>query len=118
TAASTAPQVSVPVTGTATSGNLSATNSINLVDHTPSFGLIAVPTSLGINQGASGTTNVTVIPQYGFTGNVSLAASGLPAGVTATFSPASTSSNSTLTLAVGSSAVPGTSTITITGTSG
>jgi sugar lactone lactonase YvrE len=55
---------------------------------------------------------------YGFDGNVNLSASGLPAGVTATFSPSSTATTSTVTLAAGTSAVPGSYTVTLTGTDG
>ena len=60
----------------------------------------------------------------GFSSAVALGASGAPAGVTATLSPASVtpaangSASSTLTLAVGSGTATGTYAITITGTSG
>jgi len=54
----------------------------------------------------------------GFSGSVSLSASGLPAGVTASFSPSSTTTTSTLTLTASSTATTGTATVTITGTSG
>ena len=54
----------------------------------------------------------------GFTGSVSLTASGLPTGVTASFNPTSTTSTSTLTLTVSASAVAGNSTVTVTGVSG
>ena len=52
-------------------------------------------------------------------GNVSLAAAGLPDGVSATFSPNPTGTGSSvLTLTAGISAPLGTKTVTITGTSG
>src|SRR6185369_4530367 len=54
----------------------------------------------------------------GFSGTVSFSASGLPAGVTATFVPTSTTSNTTLTVAADGTAVPGPYTFTVTGTSG
>src|SRR5262249_17113908 len=82
------------------------------------FSLSASPASLTITQGNSGNSTITVNPINGFTGAVSLAASGLPAGVTASFNPASTTSTSTLTLTASSTATTGTATITITGTSG
>ncbi|MGB9197880.1 MAG: choice-of-anchor D domain-containing protein, partial [Terriglobales bacterium] len=66
----------------------------------------------------SGTSTITVVPADGFTGNVTLSASGLPNGVTAGFNPNPTSTTSTLTLTVSGSAATGTSTITIGGTSG
>ncbi len=56
--------------------------------------------------------------QVGFTGSVTLNATGLPSGVTAGFSPNPTSTTSTLTLTVASGTAAGTSTITIGGTSG
>src|SRR5439155_930723 len=71
-----------------------------------------------ITQGASGASTITVTPQNGFNGNVSLSASGLPSGVTASFNPSSTTSTSTLTLAASGTAAIGTATLTITGTSG
>lgn len=85
---------------------------------TPDYSLSASPSSLSIVQGANGTSTVTVAPSGGFTGSVSLAASGLPSGVTASFSPASATTTSTLTLTASSTATVGSSTVTITGTSG
>ena len=84
----------------------------------PSYSLSVSPASLSIAAGASGSATVTVNPIDGFSGSVSLTASGLPSGVTASFSPASTTSTSTLTLTVSSSATAGSATVTITGTSG
>ncbi len=85
---------------------------------TPDFSLSASPASLSIATGANGTSTILVSPIDGFTGTVSLSASGLPTGVTASFNPVSTTSSSTLTLVVSASAAPGSSTITITGVSG
>jgi hypothetical protein len=85
---------------------------------TPDFALSASPASVSVAQGASGTSTVTVTPGGGFAGTVALSASGLPAGVTASFSPASTTGTSTLTLAASSTATTGAATVTITGTSG
>jgi hypothetical protein len=85
---------------------------------TPDFSLSASPSSLAVTQGSSGTSTITVTKLNGFTGTVNLSASGLPAGVTATFNPASTTGTSTLTLTASSTATVGTKTVTITGTSG
>jgi len=62
---------------------------------------------------------VTIVPTNTFDQDVTLSASGLPDGVTASFSPNPATSSSKLTAAVSSSAkaVEG-KTITITGTSG
>jgi hypothetical protein len=83
-----------------------------------SFDLAASPSSLSITQGSSGTSTVTVTPLNGFSGNVTLAASNLPNGVTASFNPNPTGTTSTLTLTASSGAATGTSNVTITGTSG
>ncbi|MFZ0770091.1 MAG: protease pro-enzyme activation domain-containing protein [Candidatus Sulfotelmatobacter sp.] len=86
---------------------------------TPSFTLSASPSSVTITQGgAGGTSTITVTDLGGFSGSVSLAASGLPTGVTAVFSPNPTSTTSTLTLTASATATTGTATVTITGTSG
>ena len=84
----------------------------------PDFTLSASPNTLSITQGTSGSSTITVNPVNGFTGSVSLSASGLPSGVTASFNPASTTGTSTLTLSASSTATTGTSTVTITGVSG
>jgi hypothetical protein len=84
----------------------------------PDFNLSANPNSLTIAQGSNGTSTITVAPLNGFNGSVTLNATGLPAGVTAGFSPNPTTTTSTLTLTAAANATPGTSTITVTGTSG
>jgi subtilase family serine protease len=84
----------------------------------PGFTLSASPSSVSVTQGSSGTSTITVTDVGGFTGSVTLAASGLPSGVTAAFSPNPTTNTSTLTLSASSSATTGTVTVTITGTSG
>jgi hypothetical protein len=61
---------------------------------------------------------MTVTPQNGFSGTVTLSASGLPSGVTASFSPNPATATSTLTLTATNSATTGTATVTITGSSG
>ena len=83
-----------------------------------SFTLSDSPGSLSIAQGASGTSTVTVNPANGFSGSVTLAASGLPSGVTASFGTNPATGSSVLTLKASSSATAGSSTVTITGTSG
>src|SRR5947208_7601706 len=87
----------------------------------PDFGLSTSPGTLTIAQGSNGSSTITVAPQNGFTGNVTLAASGLPNGVTASFSTNPTTHTNTmrtLTLTASSTAATGMSTVTITGTSG
>jgi hypothetical protein len=121
TASSTATTGTSTVTITGTSGSLTHTTTITLTVNaaaTPDFSLSASPTSVTINLGASGTSTITVTPKNGFTGSVSLSASGLPSGVTASFNPTSTTGTSTLTLTAASTATTGAATVTVTGTSG
>src|ERR1017187_2889481 len=109
------------VTITGTSGTLTATTTVALtVSSTPGFTLSAAPSSVTIAAGgAGGASTITVTDVGGFTGNVTLATSVLPNGVTALFSPNPTAGTSTLTLtASGSAAAGGPTTVTITGTSG
>ena len=82
------------------------------------FLLSSSPTSLSVTPGRTTTTEIAVTPRNGLAGSVTLAASGLPAGVAASFNPSSTGGMSTLTFHAEGSARPGTSTVTITGTSG
>ena len=85
----------------------------------PASTLAASPATVGITQGAVGHVHdlrVAAVWLYWF--GESLRSQSLPAGVTASFSPASTTGSSTLTLTVSSTATPGNSSLTITGTSG
>ncbi|WP_425508327.1 pre-peptidase C-terminal domain-containing protein [Tahibacter amnicola] len=85
---------------------------------TPDFTIAATPASQSVC--APGTTSYTVNigATGGFSNNVTLAASGLPSGVTASFAPnpVAPGSSSTLTLNVASSAAAGSYTVTINGT--
>jgi kumamolisin len=101
-------------------GSPNTTGIINLLagSATPSFTLSASPSSVTITQGGSGTSTITVTDLGGFSGSVTLAASGLPSGVTAGFSPNPTTGTSTLTLTASATATTGSATVTITGTSG
>jgi len=111
--------LTVTFTPTDTSDYTTATGSVLLkVKPAPSFTFGASPASLTVAQGASGKSTITVTGQNGFTGSVTLTASGLPSGVTASFTPNPTTGSSALTLTASSSAAPGTATVTIKGTSG
>src|SRR5581483_7201234 len=83
---------------------------------TPNFSLSASPSSLSVTQGSSASSTITVHPTGGFTGSVSLSASGLPAGVSASFGTNPTTSSSAVTFIASSGAATGTTTVTITGT--
>jgi subtilase family serine protease len=127
TASATATTGTSTVTITGTSGSLSATTTLALTvtaTATANFSVAASPATLSIAQSSSGTSTITVTSTNSFNSAVTLAASGLPTGVTAAFStnpvtpPANGSVNSTLTLTASSTATTGTATVTITGTSG
>lgn len=118
-AGSSATLGTVNVTITGNSGSLTHTATISLtVTPAPNFSLSASPNALTISRNGSGTSTISVNPQNGFSGSVSLSASGLPKGVSASFNPSSTATTSTLTLNVSNGAHKGTKTLTITGKSG
>jgi len=114
----------VTITGKDTSGSPIHTTNVTLTVNpvlVPNFSLSATPASQTVTQGNSTTYTATVAPVNGYTGTVTLSASGLPSGATASFSPASISGgsgSSTLTIATTSSTTTGTVTITISGTDG
>ena len=106
------------LTVTGTSGSLHATVQVKLTVTVPGFSLSASPASLSVGQGGNGTSAITVAPQTGFAGSVTLSATGLPAGVTAAFSPAAATKSSTLTFTASAGATAGVATVTVTGVSG
>jgi len=87
------------------------------------FSITASPTSLTIPQGNSDTSTITVTFINGFNQPVQLSISGEPSGVTTTLNPeqvtppADSSSTSTLTVSVDTTAMPGSYTLNVTGTS-
>src|SRR5207245_2065555 len=119
TASSTAPTLSLPVAlpilATATFDSVSVSS---IVAPPPTYTLSASPSSLSIPQGTSGASTITVTPQNGFSGSVSLSASGQPSGVTASFGTNPATASSTLTLTASSTATTGTFAVVVTGTSG
>jgi hypothetical protein len=94
------------------------TFAITVSGSTSGFSLSPSASTLSVKQGASGTDTITVADTGGFTGSVAFTVSGLPSGVTASFSPTSSATSSVLTLTASSSATTGAFTITVTGTSG
>jgi peptidoglycan/xylan/chitin deacetylase (PgdA/CDA1 family) len=83
----------------------------------PDFTLSVAPSTLTVTQGSSVPSTITVNPTGGFTSSVSLVATGLPSGVTASFSSTS-ATTSILTLTASGTAATGATTVVITGTSG
>ena len=82
------------------SGSLTntATLSLTITAGNPSFTLSGAPNAVTIVQAAgSGTSTISITPANGFSGNVTLSASGLPKGVTAYFNGNPTTSSSVVT---------------------
>ncbi len=84
----------------------------------PSFTLAATAPALSVAEGGTATDTITLAGANGFTGSVTLAATGLPSGVTASFATNPATASSVVTFTATSAAAAGTSTVTITGTSG
>src|SRR5262249_9189991 len=86
----------------------------------PDFALGATPASLSVRPLGTARYSVNVSSLNGFSGTVTLAASGLPAHASATFTPQSVtgSGSATLDVSTTSSTALGDSTVVITGTSG
>jgi subtilase family serine protease len=125
TVGSTAVAGTYTITVTGTSGSTTETTTVSLTVTAPnsgSFSLSVSPTSGYLDQGQSGYAVVTTTVSGGFSGAVALSATGLPSGVTGSFSPATIaapgSGTSDFNLTVAKTAKTGTYTITITGTSG
>ena len=92
----------------------------------PDFTLSLNPTSLTVQQGSSGTTQLTITPQNGFTGTVALSlvdGSGNPVpGITLAPTSVNVTGSSpvtlNLTVSVGSGVAPGTYSLQLRATSG
>jgi hypothetical protein len=88
----------------------------------PDFTIYLNPTSLTVQQGSSGTTQLTLTPQNGFTGTVNLSLVGAPSGVT--LSPTSVNVTGSgpvtqnLTVNVGSGVATGTYNLQVRATGG
>jgi|GEM_PF-535579 len=104
------------VDGTATGPGNRSTPLTLTVTATADYQLSLSPTSLGIVQGGNAPTTVT-ITRTNFTGTVTLSLVGAPAGVTGTFVPnATTTNSSTLTVTVDGGVAPGIYNLTVDGT--
>ena len=87
----------------------------------PDFVLLASPSRTGTAPGGNATVDLTVLGLNGYAGSiVSLSLSGVPPGVSGTFSPTfvAPSGTATLTLAVSSAVAPGVYPLSIRGNNG
>jgi hypothetical protein len=105
------------VTITGTSGKITSSATFTLTIGSPNF-TFSGPGTLNIGQGASATAFLYINPLNGFTGNANLSVSGLPSGVTASFSPNPTNGSSLLTLTASNSSPLGTHILTVTASYG
>ena len=87
-----------------------------LVYGLPDYSLSNSTGSISLAQGQTATDSINITPLYGFNSSITFTASGLPPGVTASFTTSATASVATFTASANTDA--GTYTVTITGTSG
>jgi endoglucanase len=101
----------------ASAGSVQVCN-FTLVPPTPDFSVSATQGTVTVTAGANASDTINIGALNGFSGNVTLSASGVPSGATASFNPASVagSGSSMLTIATGTAA-PATYALTISGSS-
>jgi hypothetical protein len=116
----TTPAGTYSLTITGTSGPVAHTATVTLVVVNGDFSISVAPASQTVNRTGSTTYSVTITAGPGFSGTVTLSASGMPQRTTATFNPSSliNSGTSVLTVATQQNTRKQTSTLTISGTSG
>lgn len=123
-AASTTPIGATTLTINANAGievhSATASLTVNTPPPPPNFTLAVSPSAQSVVAGSSASYTVSTAAISGFAGTESLTVSGVPAGVTVTFSPASipTGGSSTMAVSTASTAAAGTYTLVVTATSG
>ena len=99
-------------------GSPNGTGLINYLAGEPIPDFALAPTPAALVRGTSTTVSVPITAYNTFGGTVSLSATNLPAGVTASYASGTPSSPPTITLVASSEAVMSTYNVTLTGTSG
>ena len=98
------------------------TRAASLTVNVPGFTLTVAPATVSIGPGGKSTATLTTAVKGGLSSTMSFSISGVPAGITSGFSPASLvapgSGSSTLTFTRGSGGKTGTYTLTITASCG
>ena len=121
-ATSTAANASGTVTITGSGGGISRTAQVGVTVVAPSFTLTPSATIATAIVGTPAPITFTTAAANGFKSGISFSVSGLPKGVTGTFSPTSIASpgngTSKLTFTVSSTATSGTATVTVKATGG
>ncbi len=84
------------------------------------FSISASPSSVSVSAGSNGSTTISSAVTGGFSGSISLVATGQPTGVTIGFTtnPITAGNSTSMTIAVAAGTAGGTFPITVTGTSG
>src|ERR1700751_2618532 len=111
----------ITITATTTNPNLTLSTTVTLIVSPEGFGLAVTPTSQNVTQGSATNYMVTSTPTSGFTDDVTLSVSGLPADASASFSQVfitGGAGSSTLNVTTSPSTPTGTYPLTISGTSG
>jgi len=121
TASATTGTQTLTITGTG--GSLTRTTTVTLTINapaTPDFTLAASPASQTVTAGGTASFTVSNAALNGFAGNVTLSATPAISGVTYSFSPnpIAPGGSSTFACATTAGAATGTTTLTVTGTSG
>jgi subtilase family serine protease len=104
-----------PIVVTGTASGLTQTAYVTLA--LPGFSINA-PANIFLNQNSRTAATITLSAVNGFSGSVTFSLSGLPTGVNASFSPASSTGSTQLFLSASSQAAVGYTNLTIVGTSG
>jgi uncharacterized membrane protein len=121
-AAASVPPGNYPLTitgaSTGAAGNLSHSAAVTLVvaQPAPDFTITPAAQTLSVQAGSSATLQIAIAALNGFAGNVTFVVSGLPAGATTNFNPASVpgTGSTTLTIAADASTLAGSFPLTIT----
>jgi hypothetical protein len=120
-AAATAPAGTYTVTVKGTFGSIVNTAIVQITIPAASFGMAASQAAISLTKGsANSATMISATNPTGIGGKISLTITGLPTGMSASFSPSTIapSGSSTLTLAASQTAVAGTYKVLIKGTFG
>lgn len=108
--------------GSPTAALISALTSGTATPQPPGFTVSASSTSLTVVLGGSNSTTISTTGANGFNSSVALKASGMPSGVTVSFSPSTIAApgtgSATMQVSAGKRASTGTYTITVTATGG